>query len=155
MSKQTAAPKVRLNDVIKMISKLTGVNAQGLDADDILSYQARLDQYVEDSSLPCSFEDMVVINLRLPVVNNTFFPEKKNLLLEFLNETDDERVHLVQDCYLSGPESLFLAVLTARPVHVLATWMDLMKSPRLLLSEVDNQKETPDCIITAPLKSFL
>lgn len=155
MPKQQIQTKVKYYDFINALSKLTGVSPKGLAADDILGYKERLDQYMMDTSLPCSFEDMATVSLRVPVVNNSFFPGKENLLLEFLHETDYERVHLVQDAYLNGPESLFLAVLTARPVHVLATWMDLMKSPRLLLSNIENQPDNSDCIITAPLKSFL
>lgn len=146
--------KVRALDHIRLLSKLTGVGVGSIR--DLNDFKIIIDDHT-DFSLPCSFESMITLDVKVPIVNNILFPpSKRNVLLDFLYEADLESVYLIQDAYLTGPESLFLVTSTCRPVSILSRWMDLLKTSNLIVGEVDTTEESdPVCIVAAPLKSFL
>jgi len=154
--KKTAPLKVRASDFLNYLAKITGVPASHAKDGMVHTYMEILDS--TEISIPCLFQDLHIIQTKIPVISDSFLPTRsKNLLVDMMVELEPDRIAIVVDSFITGPESVFLVTLTRKSVATLAKWMDFMKTPRILLSEVDNDESGSDpmYIVLAPLKSFI
>lgn len=154
--KKTAPLKIRASDFLGYLAKITGIPVSHAADGMVRTYMEVLDN--TEITIPCLFQDLYIIQTKLPVISDVFLPaKKKNLLLDIMSEIEQDRIAIVADSFITGPESLFLVTMTSKSVATLAKWMDFMKTPRIMLSEVDKDETdgNPTYLVLAPLKSFI